>query len=429
MRNALSAPFFVSSFAVVACCLCCLAVFAPACAPALAADTAGTVMVATPGAFVKRGGEQMPLKVKDTVQVGDTLVTDATGRVRVWMRDDTTISLGANSHFTLEAYSAAGSKPQLKGAMTGLARLLTGKIAKANPEGTVVSTPLASVGIRGTICTIEASREMTRVAVESCPTDVLVNGVPLVSGQLGIVRQAGGAPQITPLPQDLRRELGGQVAANRMRPASASVAAAGTPGVRGLAPVTTSPAYAAMDIALNEKAGELFRPVEPTPTPPVLPLTGTVTANLTLGPDSVVRDGKELQHAGFDKSSLQFAVDLMSGSGAISSARLHGVIKDPAGTAAATPMVVFDISDGTGTVNKGSITIDNWKSSSPVHFNGDTNTYADVSGKVSGTLKFSGDAKAVTDIKDGAYAVQGTSSIGSYVRVSGGINNVTFKGK
>ena len=270
MRKALSVP----SLIVVACCLWCFAVFAPACAPAFAADTAGTVMVATPGAFVKRGGEQIPLKVKDTVQVGDTLITDATGRVRVWMRDDTTISLGANSHFTLEAYNAAGNKPQLKGAMTGLARLLTGKISKANPEGTVVNTPLASVGIRGTICTIEASREMTRVAVESCPTDVLVNGIPLVSGQLGIVRQAGGAPQITPLLQDLRRELGGQVAANRMRPAPASTQAAGTPGVRGLAPVTASPQYATKDVTPNvdqavaQKAEELFKPVGPTPIPP-----------------------------------------------------------------------------------------------------------------------------------------------------------------
>ena len=428
MRNALSVPFFVPSLAVVACCLCCLAV----CAPALAADTAGTVMVATPGAFVKRGGEQRPLKVKDAVQVGDTLVTDATGRLRVWLQDETSVSLGANSQFTLEAYSASGAKPQLKGAMTGLARLLTGKIAKANPEGTVVNTPLASVGIRGTICTIEANREMTRVAVEACPVDVLVNGAALVSGQLGVVRQAGGAPQIAPLTPTIRQELGGQLAANRMRPASASVAAAGTPGVRGLAPVTASPLYAAKDVApdldqsLAREAEDRFRP---TPLP--LPLVGTVTANLTLGPNGVTQFDSGRYgypaHNGFAKSGLEFDIDLTSGSRAISKAQLYGEVNAPPNSQ--EPILVsFKLEGGTGTVDKGAITIDNWAKTSPVVFNGDGSTYTDASGKVSGKLSIDS-KKGITGINKGAYTVQGTSWLGNYVKVSGGINNVTFKGK
>ena len=427
MRSALSVPFFM----VVACCLWCCAIVAPACAPALAADVAGTVMVATPGAFVTRGGEQVPLKAKDTVQVGDTLATDATGRLRVWMRDETTISLGANSHFTLEAFDAAGSKPQLKGAMTGLARLLTGKIAKANPDGTVVNTPLASVGIRGTICTIEAGRDMTRVAVEACPVNVLVNGTALVSGQLGVVRQAGGAPQIAPLTPTIRQELGGQLAARRA-PAPSLAQTAGPAGVGGLAPVTASPLYAAKDVApdldqaLAREAEDRFRQ---TPLP--LQLVGTVTANLTLGPNGVTRFDsgryRYLAHNGFAKSGLEFDIDLTSGSGAISKAQLYGEVNAPPNSQ--EPILVsFKLEGGTGRVDKGAITIDKWAKTSPVVFNGDGSIYTNASGEVSGKLSIDS-KKGITGINKGAYTAKGTSWLNNYVRVSGGINNVIFKGK
>ncbi|MDR1686864.1 MAG: hypothetical protein LBR82_10615, partial [Desulfovibrio sp.] len=62
----------------------CLLVGVPA---AGTAGEAGIVIEITPGAFVERGGEKIPLELKTPVHSGDTLITDATGRLRVFMED------------------------------------------------------------------------------------------------------------------------------------------------------------------------------------------------------------------------------------------------------------------------------------------------------------------------------------------------------
>ena len=349
MRNALSVLF-------LACVACAVLPFP---APALAADAAGTVMVATPGAFVKRGsGEQAPVKVKDRVQVGDTLITDATGRLRVWMRDDTTISLGADSNFTLEAYDAAGARPQLKGAALGLVRLLTGKIAKANPEGTVVSTPLATVGVRGTICTIEARRDMTRVAVESCPTNVLVNGVPLVSGQMGVVRQAGGVPQIAPLTPTIRQELGGQIAARRLSAPGPTNVAGASVG-KELPQVTNLLTNRVQEVAVErtlaqQRAEDMARLVTmASALSPTLPLNATVTANLIPVPMGYQDNGMTPGDYTFDAGShLTFDVSLTSGNGSIKNAHLYG-----RGAPAFGIGFDFNLAGGSGQVQNGKFTI------------------------------------------------------------------------
>ncbi|MDR2819079.1 MAG: hypothetical protein LBB60_00900, partial [Desulfovibrio sp.] len=63
------------------CLVCLLTAFClPAVVPAArAASEAGIVIEITPGAFVERGGEKIPLELKTPVHSGDTLITDATG--------------------------------------------------------------------------------------------------------------------------------------------------------------------------------------------------------------------------------------------------------------------------------------------------------------------------------------------------------------
>lgn len=169
-------------------------------------NPAGIIVSLTPGAFVERHGTRIALQIKDPIYAGDSLITDTTGRLRIWMRDDTTVSLGLDTEFTLEEYDDKTETSTFSSKMTGFARILTGKIVQANPEGFNVITPVSRIGIRGTILSIEAGQKTTTVFVENTMHQVLVNGIAVPSGSKAIVNALDAAPQIVPInPIDRQR--------------------------------------------------------------------------------------------------------------------------------------------------------------------------------------------------------------------------------
>jgi len=126
------------------------------CSPVFAANDVGTVISVKPGAFALRDGKEVPLALKDRVISTDVLVTNASGRLQVFLDDDSTISLASDTRLELLEVIAEG-KPEFKAHIaTGLARFITGKIVEQNPDGFTVSTPQGTVGIRGTIFAIRA---------------------------------------------------------------------------------------------------------------------------------------------------------------------------------------------------------------------------------------------------------------------------------
>ncbi|MBE6441908.1 MAG: hypothetical protein E7022_06190 [Desulfovibrio desulfuricans] len=216
--------------------LCCAA------AAHAAGQEAGTVVSVTPGAFVERDGQRLPLEAKAAIYAGDVLVTDATGRLRAWMRDETTLSLGSDTEFEIEAYDDRGDKPVFTSRMTGLARMLTGKITRANPEGFRVATPQATVGIRGTILSVRSGGGKTTVFVENTLRQVVVNGVTVPSGSKAEVPVAGAAPRVSPMTPADRQELGASLAA---RGGSGGGAGGASSGVMAAASSSAAPAAAA----------------------------------------------------------------------------------------------------------------------------------------------------------------------------------------
>lgn len=210
-----------------------------------AGQEAGTVVSVTPGAFVERDGQRMPLEAKAAIYAGDVLVTDATGRLRAWMRDETTLSLGSDTEFEIEAYDDTGDKPVFTSRMTGLARMLTGKISKANPEGFRVATPQATVGIRGTILSVRAGGGKTTVFVENTLRQVVVNGVTVPSGSKAEVPAAGAAPRVSPMTPADRQELGASLAARGDNSGPGGGAGGASSGVMAAASSSAAPAAAA----------------------------------------------------------------------------------------------------------------------------------------------------------------------------------------
>lgn len=144
--------FFWAAF----CCLS-LSLAAPGFAASSRPAEAARVIAVTPGAFVQRGNARTPLKLKDPLYKEDQVSTDATGKLQVLFADDTTVAVAPDSMVNIADFSFGGpAKANFAlGVARGLARVVTGKVVERNREGFKVTTPHATVGIRGTILTAD----------------------------------------------------------------------------------------------------------------------------------------------------------------------------------------------------------------------------------------------------------------------------------
>lgn len=167
--------------------------------PALAIE-AGRVVALVPGASVQRGGQTLPLEMQSAVEAGDTVVTDATGRVRILFTDDSSMTIGSNTVLELQEFVPGGSKPAQKTHLAkGILRTITGKIVEQNPEGFSLTSPEATVGIRGTDSVLTSENGVSTGYLLNSRNRFSVNGVYLSTGQKLTVPGGTGKPEsITP---------------------------------------------------------------------------------------------------------------------------------------------------------------------------------------------------------------------------------------
>jgi hypothetical protein len=100
--------------------------------------------------------------VGSPVAVGDTLKTSAQSSVGVSLRDNTLISLGPNTEFTLRDYAFEPSEGKLSliSRLTrGSLEYVSGVIAKLRPEAVAVETPTGTLGVRGTHFAVKVNDE------------------------------------------------------------------------------------------------------------------------------------------------------------------------------------------------------------------------------------------------------------------------------
>lgn len=136
-------------------------------------------------------GEVRTLAAEAEVFQDDTITTQKDSSVELLFEDGTIFSQGANSEVLLDVYvfdAAAGSGELLFNLAKGSLRAASGEIAKLNPEGFNVETPLSTVGIRGTGFFVLLTTEGQVVGVEQMdPTHVVVVETDL--GQVTIAQQ------------------------------------------------------------------------------------------------------------------------------------------------------------------------------------------------------------------------------------------------
>jgi hypothetical protein len=152
-----------------------LALISAAFAGEAAAATGGRVDFATPGATVAgTDGQPRPLAKGTEIGTGDTIRTDAVARAQIRFTDGSYVSLQPNTEFAIKDYNFAGKTDGSESGIFGLAkgamRTVTGLIGRVNRNKYQITTPTATVGIRGTGGRIE----------------VLLDGSTLIAGTSGI---------------------------------------------------------------------------------------------------------------------------------------------------------------------------------------------------------------------------------------------------
>lgn len=125
------------------------------CAASNAWSRAGTVENILGTAKIhKKTGQMSPAIRGDFLYEGDTVISEASSNVQIRMIDGALIWLRANSEFKVDAYKStrhgASKDESSLQLITGSMRTVTGLIGKRNAQDYRLSTPNATIGVRGT---------------------------------------------------------------------------------------------------------------------------------------------------------------------------------------------------------------------------------------------------------------------------------------
>jgi hypothetical protein len=126
------------------------------------ADSVGTVKISRGSASIERMGQKLPAPVGAVVESGDRIITGADSSVGITLRDNTMLSAGPNSTLDLNKYAfdATTHAGELDATIKrGSLAVISGKLAKANPDGVKFSSGTMTLGVRGTEFVIEAGQE------------------------------------------------------------------------------------------------------------------------------------------------------------------------------------------------------------------------------------------------------------------------------
>ena len=138
----------------------------------------GVIAIASnPLKITNAQGEVRIAKTGDKIYLNDTIQTDSQGKTQILLKDQMTISLGPNSQMVVDKFvydPKEKSKNELSTQIKqGAFKFISGKIASDNKDAMKVSTPKATIAIRG-----------TGVAGEVQPTGT--DTIVLLDGQIGV---------------------------------------------------------------------------------------------------------------------------------------------------------------------------------------------------------------------------------------------------
>lgn len=121
--------------------------------PAQAQQAAGKVERQKGMASRTGAGGTVDLAKGVSVFVGDEIRTGPDARLQIRFDDQSKLTLGQNARITINefVYSPNGNSRQGLSILRGVFRFATGQISKLVPRNVAFTTPVATIGIRGTI--------------------------------------------------------------------------------------------------------------------------------------------------------------------------------------------------------------------------------------------------------------------------------------
>lgn len=129
---------------------------------AVAADAAGMVKTLKGAATIERGVSRLPVTVGAVVYPKDRIVTGPQSAVGLTLKDNTQLTLGANGEMDLNKFSfnTTSHAGELNSTVKrGSLSVISGKVAKANPNAVQFNTGTVTLGVRGTEFIIEAGED------------------------------------------------------------------------------------------------------------------------------------------------------------------------------------------------------------------------------------------------------------------------------
>ena len=128
----------------------------------------------------------------DMIFQGDTVTTSDNGAIGIVFVDETTFSLGESGRLVIdEMVYDTGTQEGSFGLslIQGVFTFVSGEIAKTSPDAMVLTTPIASIGIRGTKVAGRAAQEGAENTISLLP-EINAQGIETV-GELTVSNQGG----------------------------------------------------------------------------------------------------------------------------------------------------------------------------------------------------------------------------------------------
>lgn len=120
---------------------------------AIDGETIGRVKTVQGAAYLVRSGNQIAADVGSTIQAGDGVKTAGDSAMGIAFRDNTTLSVGPESEMTIDDFAFEPKDDKLNFAVAlaqGTFVFLAGQVAALRSEAMTITTPVGTIGIRGT---------------------------------------------------------------------------------------------------------------------------------------------------------------------------------------------------------------------------------------------------------------------------------------
>lgn len=121
---------------------------------AAASAVIGTSAAVQGQVFVSTNGAQRKAEIKESIQLNDAVTTKKDSALQILLLDRSTFTVGQNCNMIIDkfVYDPSSDAGEVSATVTkGAFRFMSGNIGKKNPTNASVSTPSATIGIRGTI--------------------------------------------------------------------------------------------------------------------------------------------------------------------------------------------------------------------------------------------------------------------------------------